>query len=139
MSTPMSFPGPAAKPVEVEPGVWSLLIDGRSYEIRLDGDDAEWRGVRFPVQEEAAAEGGARGAAGPVKIKATMPGKVVRVFFSAGDQVEAGQGLMVIEAMKMQNEVKAPRAGKLTQLRAQAGGTVAAGELLAVIDPASAA
>jgi biotin carboxyl carrier protein len=120
--------------VEVEPGVWSILLEGRSYEIRLDGQEADWRGLLFQLEDEDEATAGSRGAAGPVKIKAVMPGRVVRVFVAPGDVVETDQGLMVIEAMKMQNEVKSPRSGKVTQLRVQGGATVAAGELLAVIE-----
>jgi biotin carboxyl carrier protein len=62
-----------------------------------------------------------------------MPGKVVRVLVAAGDVVEAGQGLLVVEAMKMQNEIKAPRSGQVISLTAREGATVAAGEPLATI------
>ncbi|HSB13592.1 MAG TPA: acetyl-CoA carboxylase biotin carboxyl carrier protein subunit, partial [Bryobacteraceae bacterium] len=65
---------------------------------------------------------------------APMPGKVVRVLAAEGDLVEAGQGLLVVEAMKMQNEVKAPKAGRVAALAAREGGTVAAGDVLAVIE-----
>jgi biotin carboxyl carrier protein len=63
-----------------------------------------------------------------------MPGKVVRVLVAAGDPVEAGQGIAVVEAMKMQNEMKAPRAGKVLSVPAKEGDTVAAGEVLATIE-----
>jgi biotin carboxyl carrier protein len=63
-----------------------------------------------------------------------MPGKVVRVLVEQGAQVEAGDGIVVVEAMKMQNEMKSPRAGIVTTLNAQAGATVKAGEVLAVIE-----
>jgi biotin carboxyl carrier protein len=63
-----------------------------------------------------------------------MPGKVVRLLVAAGDSVEAGQGIVVVEAMKMQNELKAPRAGKVTALAAKMGATVSAGEVLATIE-----
>ena len=63
-----------------------------------------------------------------------MPGKVVRVLVAQGDQVEAGQGLVIVEAMKMQNELKAPRAGKVVAVAAAAGATVNAGEILATIE-----
>ena len=62
-----------------------------------------------------------------------MPGKVVRVMVRAGEAVEAGQGLLVVEAMKMQNEIKSPKAGKIERIAAQEGQTVNAGEVLAVI------
>jgi len=62
-----------------------------------------------------------------------MPGKVVRVLVAEGDTVEAGQGLLVVEAMKMQNEIKAPRSGRVVALAAREGATVAAGDPLATI------
>ena len=63
-----------------------------------------------------------------------MPGKVVRVLVAQGDQVEAGEGLIVVEAMKMQNEMKAAKAGRVATLAAVAGATVNAGEILATIE-----
>jgi biotin carboxyl carrier protein len=63
-----------------------------------------------------------------------MPGKVVRVLVAPGDSVEAGQGVAVVEAMKMQNEMKASRAGKVLSVPAKEGATVAAGEVLATIE-----
>ena len=63
-----------------------------------------------------------------------MPGRVVRVLAKVGDLVEAHQGIVVIEAMKMQNELKSPKAGKVVQLRAEPGDTVVAGDVLAVIE-----
>jgi biotin carboxyl carrier protein len=67
-------------------------------------------------------------------ISAPMPGKVVRVLVREGDIVQAGAGLIVVEAMKMQNEHKAPKAGTVIRLSVQEGGTVAAGEPLVVIE-----
>jgi biotin carboxyl carrier protein len=62
-----------------------------------------------------------------------MPGKVIRLLVREGDTVEAGQGLVVVEAMKMQNEMKSPKAGQVVKLSAHVGATVAAGEVLVVI------
>ena len=73
------------------------------------------------------------GAAGVQTVTAPMPGKVVRVLARPGDEVAAGQGLLVVEAMKMQNEMKTPRAGKVLSMPAKEGATVAAGEVLATI------
>ena len=64
-----------------------------------------------------------------------MPGKVVRILVAAGDEVAAGQGIVVIEAMKMQNEMKAPRAGRVAAIQARENDSVVAGAVLAVIDP----
>ena len=63
-----------------------------------------------------------------------MPGKVVRVLVAAGAKVEAGAGIIVVEAMKMQNEMKAPKSGCVTRIHVKEGATVTAGELLAVVD-----
>ena len=71
---------------------------------------------------------------GSAEIIAPMPGKVVRVLVEAGQEVEAGVGLVVVEAMKMQNEMKSPRAGKVISITVSAGDTVEAGTLLAVIE-----
>ncbi len=70
---------------------------------------------------------------GSAEIVASMPGKVVRVLVEVGAQVDAGAGIIVVEAMKMQNEIKTPRAGKVAALNATSGDTVNAGEVLAVI------
>ncbi len=66
-------------------------------------------------------------------LKASMPGRVVRVLVEWGAQIEAHQGVVVIEAMKMQNELKSPKAGKVVELKVSAGDTVGAGDVLAII------
>jgi biotin carboxyl carrier protein len=63
-----------------------------------------------------------------------MPGKVVRVLVAPGDEVTAGQGLLVVEAMKMQNEMKSVRPGRVVSIGAVEGATVTAGEILATIE-----
>jgi biotin carboxyl carrier protein len=71
---------------------------------------------------------------GLVEIVAPMPGKVVRVLVSEGADVTSGSGVLVVEAMKMQNELKTPKTGKVIAMKAQPGATVNAGEVLAVIE-----
>jgi biotin carboxyl carrier protein len=71
---------------------------------------------------------------GEAQICATMPGKVVRVLVEVGAEVEAGTGIVVVEAMKMQNELKTPKSGRVATLSAIVGETVNAGEVLAVIE-----
>ena len=71
---------------------------------------------------------------GRQNIAAMMPGKVVRVLVAMGDAVEAGEGLVVVEAMKMQNEMKSPKAGRVIEVRTRPEATVAAGEVLVVIE-----
>jgi biotin carboxyl carrier protein len=70
---------------------------------------------------------------GPQRVDAPMPGKVVRVLVKAGDEVQEGQGLVVVEAMKMENELKSPKAGKVIELHAVEGATVESGAKLAVV------
>jgi biotin carboxyl carrier protein len=128
--------------VEVpEPGIYSVLLDGRSYEARVEETPGPLvvviDGYRFEVEvrdprRRTRRSGGGSGD-GVQTVAAPMPGKVVRVLVASGDAVEAGQGLLVVEAMKMQNEMKAPRAGTVLTIGAKEGATVAAGEVLATI------
>lgn len=128
--------------VEVpEPCVYSVLLDGRSYEARVEETLSALAvvidGYRFEIEVRdprrfGRVSGGA-GGEGVQSVVAPMPGKVVRVLVGAGDAVEAGQGLLVVEAMKMQNEMKAARTGKVLRIHAREGDTVTAGEVLATI------
>jgi biotin carboxyl carrier protein len=120
-----------------QPGVYSVLLNGRSYQARVEEGVVTVNGFRFEIEVRdprrwsRQSRGGAH--AGAQNIKAPMPGKVVRVLVTAGDAVEAGQGIVVVEAMKMQNELKAPRAGTVIGVTAQVGATVTAGEVLAIV------
>lgn len=71
---------------------------------------------------------------GAVHIKASMPGRVARVLVAPGESVEAQQGIVVIEAMKMQNELKSPRSARVVEVRVEAGDKVASGEILALLE-----
>ncbi len=130
--------------VEVAPNTFSILFEGESFEVRVaplpDGsltlhtgvseftaeveDPRAWRGRRHSSIE----------AEGRQQIAAPMPGKVVRVLVNAGDPVEVGQGLLVVEAMKMQNEIRSPKSGRVEKLFVSEGQTVNAGDLLAWVD-----
>ena len=130
--------------VEVAPNTFSILLSGISYQVRVaprpDGaltlhtglaeyqaevrDPRTWRGRRHGAME----------AQGRQEISAPMPGKVVRVLVKAGDAVEAGQGLLVVEAMKMQNEIRSPKSGKVEKLLAKEGQAVNAGDVLAWVE-----
>ncbi|HTS60878.1 MAG TPA: biotin/lipoyl-containing protein [Candidatus Acidoferrales bacterium] len=122
-------------------GVYSVLLDGRSYDAFVEEAPAglivSLHGFRFeievrdPRRYSRAAAG--RAGEGAQTLASPMPGKVVRVLAAPGDAVEAGQGILVIEAMKMQNELKASRAGKVLSISAREGATVAAGEPLATV------
>jgi biotin carboxyl carrier protein len=131
-----------AQIVVVEPGVYSVLLDGRSYEARVEQSDGFVivfiDGHRFEVETRDprrwSRQAGRAGVAGRSSVMAPMPGKIVRLLVAEGDTVAAGQGLLVVEAMKMQNEMKAPHAGRVVTLAAREGATVAAGQVLAVIE-----
>ena len=127
-----------AEIMEVEPGVYSVLSGGRSYEARIDGGRISIGGRSFRAEvvdpRRWSRDRNHSKGEGRQNIVATMPGRVVRVLVATGDQVEAGQGIVVVEAMKMQNEMKALRAGRVAALAAVAGATVNAGEILAAIE-----
>lgn len=118
------------------------LSNGLRTELCLvEGSGTDWvvtlRGRRIPVVVRswrervlADAESGAREHSGPVEVRATLPGLVVAIAVSQGDEVAAGATLLTIEAMKMQNEVRAPQAGRVTALTVVPGQTVAAGQPL---------
>jgi biotin carboxyl carrier protein len=140
--------GVDGKPYSVEaivlrPGVLSLILEGRAYRVVLEDHPDEpalhMGGERWAYRVDDARSlkgrrGHAKGSDGPKAIKASMPGRVVRVLAQRGEAVEANQGVVVIEAMKMQNELKSPKAGVVAEMRVDAGDTVAAGDVLAVIE-----
>jgi len=129
-------------------GEYLLLHEGRVYECRVEqAQGARERGemrVAVGAGEYAVTLTdtkhlrGARIAAGEhggrAQVVAPMPGKVVRVLVERGQAVESGAGVVVVEAMKMQNELKSPKAGTVVELRVEPGATVNAGEVLAVIE-----
>lgn len=104
-------------------GLFDVSLGGKSYEIAIVDPK------RLRTGETTAAHG-----AGAAEIISPMPGKVVRVLVETGAQVEAGDGIVVVEAMKMQNELKAPKAGTVISINAEVGATVSAGDVLAVIE-----
>ena len=123
---------------EIEPGLYSLISAHQVYEVRVHGDQLVINGQRVTAEIEDPrqfrAGSAAGGASGRTVLRATMPGKVVRLLVKPGDPVEVGQGVLIIEAMKMQNEVKSPRAGTVTRIGVSAEQTVAAGAELATIE-----
>jgi biotin carboxyl carrier protein len=130
-------------PVDFVPagaGVASLLIDGRSYEVRREADEAVYvSGRRYAVglEDSRSWQGRKRresSQAGPQRLTASMPGKVVRMLAREGEAIEAGQGVVVIEAMKMQNEIKSPKSGVLQKVVVREGTNVNPGEVLAIIE-----
>jgi biotin carboxyl carrier protein len=106
---------------EREQNSFRVLIDGRTFDSTIID-----RKHRRTVTEHHIE--------GVQNLIAPMPGKVVRVMLAAGDEVESGQGVLVVEAMKMQNEIKSPKAGKVIEIRVVEGATVTAHQILAVVE-----
>ena len=124
--------------IDAHRGIARLVNGSASLAVLVEGDGSEWvvtlRGRRIPVSVRswrerilAEAESTAASHAGPVAVNATLPGLIVTVAVSAGDEVIEGASLLTIEAMKMQNEVRAPRAGRVIDVSVQPGQTVATG------------
>jgi biotin carboxyl carrier protein len=129
----------------VTSNVYSILIAGQSLEARVEKAPGPSARVRVLVAgHEYVAEmrdprqwrrhrGSAVEVEGAQHVIAPMPGKIVRVLVKAGDEVNAGQGIAVVEAMKMQNEVRAPKSGKVERVSVAEGQTVGAGDVIAVV------
>ncbi len=130
----------------VEGGIVSLLVDGRSHTARVAKRDGglvvSIEGRVFVLErgaagdESFAAAGGALGAGG--KIKAPMPGTVVKVLVSEGDEVTVNQSLVIVEAMKMENEVRSPVDGVVTKVNVSAGDSVGTTDAMVEVEPADA-
>jgi len=123
--------------------VLSVLIGGKAYEIKRELTAAEthlWVGsVRYLAElRDPRSLRGRKGTGaddkGPKKVLASMPGKVVRMLVHQGQPVEAGQSILVVEAMKMQNEIKSPKKGTVQKIVAIEGANVNAGDVLAVVE-----
>lgn len=124
---------------EVENGVYSVLVENRSYHVRLEhthyGTFAQVGPWRVQLETDAGRSStGSPAGGGSSKVLSAMPGRVVRVLVNEGDTVEAGTGLLVLEAMKMQNEIVAPKAGVVRGLSVLEGAIVAAGALLCRVE-----
>lgn len=126
-------------------GICSLLIDGVSYLADVKEEDGGWfvvdlggESYRIRVEEETRhilrTRGGAAAGHGGQVLAAPMPGKVVRVAVEVGQAVEPGDGLVTMEAMKMENEFKATAAGTVTEVRVREGQAVNAGDVMVVVE-----
>jgi biotin carboxyl carrier protein len=128
--------------VLARPDVLSLRIGNQAYEVkceRVAGEMHLWVGsARFAaeVRDPRSLRGRVRAVddQGPRKLTAPMPGKIVRVLVSQGAEVEAGTGVLVVEAMKMQNEIKSPKKGTLQKILVSEGAAVNAGDVLAIVE-----
>jgi biotin carboxyl carrier protein len=127
-----------------EPGVY-LIKDGSTVseatvtQTSQGGSNVHLRGREHQIAiidpKRLRTGGGAHGvASGKAEIKTAMPGKVVRIIAAVGDTVQKGDGVIVVEAMKMQNEMKSPKDGTIVEIKAAEGDTVGAGDVLVVIE-----
>lgn len=132
----------AVDAVLARPNVLSLRICNKAFEVkceRVGGETHVWVGSRrfaAEVRDPRSLRSRIRATDdhGPKKLTAPMPGKVVRVLVSPGTEVEAGAGVLVVEAMKMQNEVKSPKKGVIQKILVTEGTAVNAGDVLAIVE-----
>ncbi len=128
--------------VLARPDVLSLRIGNKAYEIkceRVASDMHLWVGSkRFAVDvrdpRSLRSRVGSVDDSGPKKLTAPMPGKIVRILVSQGTEVAAGTGVLVVEAMKMQNEIKSPKKGTIQKILVGEGAAVSAGDVLAIVE-----
>jgi biotin carboxyl carrier protein len=127
---------------EIGPHTFSIILHNKSYELRVTAspggglkiesptaeflaeviDPREWRGRHGGMQAE-----------GRQQVVAPMPGKVIRILIKTGEKVAAGHALMVVEAMKMQNEIRSPKAGTAEKIAVVEGQAVNAGDVLCIV------
>ena len=123
---------------------YSLIVDNRSFEIEVDHAEDEYRvlvdGRNYHVNlvdERRVRIGGGQSEIqlqGRQKVSVPMPGKVIAVLVSEGDSIEKGQGLVIVEAMKMENEVGSPIAGEVKEIKVKAGDAVEGGAVLLIVE-----
>ena len=126
---------------EVEPDVYLLKHANRIYQVyvapngivNLKNHQFEIK-ISDPKRLRGSSSAGAESADGISEIKTAMPGKLVRILTEAGAEVKQGESVLVVEAMKMQNEMKSPKDGIVKEIRFAEGDTVNAGDVLAVIE-----
>ncbi|MBI2816395.1 MAG: acetyl-CoA carboxylase biotin carboxyl carrier protein subunit [Acidobacteria bacterium] len=141
--------------IEVKPGMYSLLINGKSFSVSVapaveggaapsrNGDAQEYTveagGERYSVvvrdpKRSARARRAKPTLEGKQNIVSLMPGKIVRLLVSEGQDVQSRQGVIVVEAMKMQNEIKCPMPGKVQKILVRTGQAVNTGEVLLIVE-----
>jgi biotin carboxyl carrier protein len=123
---------------------FSLIVDNRSFEIEVDNTDDEYRvlvdgrNYRIHLVDERRVRVGAAQSGlqfqGRQMVSVPMPGKVIAVLVTVGDAVELGQGLVIVEAMKMENEVRSPISGEVKEIKVKPGDTVEGGALLVIVE-----
>jgi biotin carboxyl carrier protein len=123
---------------------YSLIVDNRSFEIEVDNTGDEYRvlvdGRNYRIElvdERRVRIGGSQSGMqlqGRQLVSVPMPGKVVALLVSEGDAIEKGQGLVIVEAMKMENEVRSPITGSVKEIKVKPGDTVEGGAVLVVVE-----
>lgn len=125
--------------------VYTMLVDGKSFEAHVIRDDDTWqvlmRGILYSAQVEderehrlRSATGAGEGAGGEYILKAPMPGLIVKVGVAEGEEIGKGDVLVILESMKMQNELKAPRDGKVSRVHVKEGDNVEQRETMVVLE-----
>lgn len=125
--------------------IYSLLLDGKSYEAMIELTDEGWQVLlqgqlyQIDIEDERQrrlrmASGGGDTQSGEIKLKAPMPGLIVDVPVEAGQDVDKGDNLVILESMKMQNELKSPRQGKVSRVNVKAGDSVNQNQVLLILE-----
>lgn len=128
--------------VPVSPGVYSVLLGTRSITINLSKIEGQYEAasegrrlfLSIADKRDRAERQRSDAGSGPVEVRAQMPGKIISLLVQPGVEVAAGQSLLVIEAMKMQNELKSPKSGVVSKLHVSEGETVPANHRLVVVE-----
>jgi biotin carboxyl carrier protein len=127
---------------QTSPGVFSVLLGSKSFAVAVARRSSEvevWAAGRRHIltlsdPRDRSSKSDRVSATGPIEIRAQMPGKVIKLLVEQGANVDLGQGVIIVEAMKMQNEMKSPKRGAVRKIHVAEGGTVTAGETLIVIE-----
>jgi biotin carboxyl carrier protein len=127
---------------KLEADFYSILTDGRSFEVSVEREGNRYHARHGATQRVVSLTDATRrgredlraAGHGPSAVVSVMPGRVARVLVAEGDEVAVGQGLVVVEAMKMENEIGAPRAGRVSAVHVEAGRAVEAGTTLLVLE-----
>jgi biotin carboxyl carrier protein len=128
---------------QVQDSVWSVLYGMDSFEVDVQGRDEEYEVLidgdcyKFSLmneQRKALIGGGGMGAAGKALVTSPMPGKVVKLLVDEGEEVQSDQGVIVVEAMKMENELKSAVTGKVKEIFVKEGEVVEAGAKLLLVE-----
>src|SRR4051812_142884 len=125
---PRALIGTRTAATHAQPATVEVVVDGWRFELEVEDD------ARARLRERATRDAGHAAARGPLEIRAIIPGRVVSIAVNAEDAIVVGQPLLILEAMKMQNELRSPRAGRVTRVAASAGQTVEIGDLLVVVE-----